>query len=334
MMADHAWESALLEYYVENYPEWFEALDFLEAYVRVCLRGLDVSVHSISGRVKTFQSIVEKVSRKEYAESGAAEIDSIVSKVDDIIGIRIVLYFEDEIGHVVDRMRSYFSVRWEENKSEELEKRENTFGYRGYHIGIDAQGEISKHGGKPPLTRGPCEIQVRTITQDAWTVLHHKLFYKRRSVPERALRRAIGLAGQFEEIDNIYIQLRDSVRDFEVSGDPGDAASGKSDDVNLHAAIIERFGEGSLSDLQFQQMVREFYRYGLEPGVAEFIEAHTKFGGTLSKELSLDTKFAPGTADQVKILYYLSNPLRYKHLIRPRQRQRLEAYVAEGKAGL
>lgn len=51
------------------------------------------------------------------------------------------------------------------------------------------------------------EIQIRTIVQDAWSVLDHKIKYKK-SIPARLKRRINALAAQFETVDHEFLAIK------------------------------------------------------------------------------------------------------------------------------
>jgi len=54
-----------------------------------------------------------------------------------------------------------------------------------------------------------CEIQVRTVLQDAWAIIDHHLIYKRESdIPTKLQRKLNGLAGLFETADNQFDNIR------------------------------------------------------------------------------------------------------------------------------
>lgn len=72
------------------------------------------------------------------------------------------------------------------DKSQLIEQAENTFGYKGLHLDmkLDETREIM-----PEYSRYKdivFEVQIRTIIQDAWSALDHKIKYLRPIFPEPA----------------------------------------------------------------------------------------------------------------------------------------------------
>jgi len=58
------------------------------------------------------------------------------------------------------------------------------------------------------------ELQIRTIVQDSWSVLDHKIKYKK-SIPERLKRRINTLAALFELADREFKEIRDKTLQIE-----------------------------------------------------------------------------------------------------------------------
>jgi hypothetical protein len=54
-----------------------------------------------------------------------------------------------------------------------------------------------------------CEIQIRTVMQDAWAIIDHHLVYKNEaSVPTKFKRRLNTISGMFENIDEQFDRMR------------------------------------------------------------------------------------------------------------------------------
>jgi putative GTP pyrophosphokinase len=58
------------------------------------------------------------------------------------------------------------------------------------------------------------EVQVRTIIQDAWSVLDHKIKYKK-NIPSELKRRINRLAALFELADDEFFLIKDNTEEFE-----------------------------------------------------------------------------------------------------------------------
>ena len=136
-------------------------------------------VHSLSYRVKDTSHLVEKIIRKnpKYIEEGdSLSKDNYESKITDLMGIRILLLFKEDWLSVHDYiMKKYQDALFEppfvyvrpgdskllyEGKLKILEKE-----YRSVHYVLKTE-----HG-------YGVEVQVRTLYEEAWSEIDHKLRY-------------------------------------------------------------------------------------------------------------------------------------------------------------
>ena len=60
------------------------------------------------------------------------------------------------------------------------------------------------------------ELQIRTTVQDSWSVLDHKIKYKR-NIPDSLRRRINRLAALFELADQEFVDIRDETLNLEAS---------------------------------------------------------------------------------------------------------------------
>jgi putative GTP pyrophosphokinase len=94
-----------------------------------------------------------------------------------------------------------------------VETTEDTFGYKGFHLDMkinDARKSLPEYSRFLALRY---EVQVRTIIQDAWSVLDHKIKYKK-SIPANLKRRINTLAALFELADHEFLSIRDKTFDL------------------------------------------------------------------------------------------------------------------------
>ncbi len=117
-------------------------------------------------RVKERDSYYSKL--KSLHKSGDAEIG-----LNDLLGMRIVVHFIDEVEQIVDLISEKYSVIEKEKKSDNLSFRE--FSYDSTHMLIaNPNSDLPYVNGNNPVI----EIQVRTTLQDAWAEVEHELIYK------------------------------------------------------------------------------------------------------------------------------------------------------------
>jgi putative GTP pyrophosphokinase len=169
-----------------------------------------VAVSKIEGRVKDKEECIRKFVRKyQPALEERNEPYEIRSHVTDLIGLRIVCLYEDEIDQVADILRSHFEVIEITDKVSAMENTEGSFGYKGLHLDLRlnaARSALPEYAHYAPFR---FELQVRTLIQDSWSVLDHKIKYKK-SIPNPLKRRINVLAALFELADREFREIRDS----------------------------------------------------------------------------------------------------------------------------
>jgi putative GTP pyrophosphokinase len=137
---------------------------------------LEDMVHSLPSRpnikvrVKGFSSFFKKYLR--LLKKNASSRESPV--ITDIIGIRIVCPFLEDLVLVEELLRKNFEILEIEKKGTDHTFRE--FGYESIHLLIKIPAESIQKLGFPGCD--VAEIQIRTILQDAWAEVEHELVYK------------------------------------------------------------------------------------------------------------------------------------------------------------
>ena len=124
-------------------------------------------IHHIEYRIKTLESISDKLRRRGYDVT----IDNIYAYIQDVAGIRVICNYLDDIYYLrslLTRSESFKVLREVDYIQQPKES-----GYRSLHLIIDVPIVISE--GTLHL---PVEIQLRTIAMDMWASLEHELRYK------------------------------------------------------------------------------------------------------------------------------------------------------------
>ncbi|MBD5444453.1 MAG: (p)ppGpp synthetase [Lachnospiraceae bacterium] len=130
-------------------------------------RSMQYPIHNIQHRIKSKNSIVKKLEKKELPVSAEIARDALT----DIAGIRVICYFEDDIYSVVSAIRKQTGVLMIKERDYVKEPKNN--GYRSYHMVL----------GVPIYTLEetqyfPVEVQIRTISMDLWASMEHRICYK------------------------------------------------------------------------------------------------------------------------------------------------------------
>lgn len=163
----------------------------------------------VEGRIKDREECLGKFRRKYQTALEKEKRDySIREHITDLIGLRVVCFYEDEVERVRQLIEAEFEVIGVTDKTAQMEGTEASFGYKGLHL--DLKLGAGRRGMKEYAAYAdfPFELQIRTVIQDSWSVLDHKIKYKK-SIPNDLKRRINTLAALFELADREFRAVRD-----------------------------------------------------------------------------------------------------------------------------
>ena len=192
--------------------------DARNAYVRIIsslIKRFDVGeVTKIEGRVKEREECIKKFHRKYQgtleADEQPYEIKDFIS---DLIGIRIVCLYEDQISVVSQVLQRHFKTLDVTDKISAVESTEDSFGYKGLHMDLALNDEMGSQPKYLQYRDCPFEVQIRSLIQDAWSVLDHKIKYKK-SIPVDLKRRINILSALFELADREFKEIRNATTEL------------------------------------------------------------------------------------------------------------------------
>ena len=173
----------------------------------VCLRdefrknNIYSPIESVTGRVKTVSSILDKMQMKNI------QFEHLEEEVEDIAGIRIICQFVEDIERVVDLIRGRSDMEILEMKDYLANKKKS--GYRSYHVVVSYTVDTI-HGQK----KLQVEIQIRTMAMNFWATTEHSLQYKYKGeIPEHVSTRLQKAADAIFNLDNEMSQVRAEIID-------------------------------------------------------------------------------------------------------------------------
>ena len=164
-------------------------------------KGEHSPIEFVVGRVKTVDSIKEKMTRRVIAP------DVIENDMQDIAGIRIMCQFVDDIYRVVDLIHQ----RQDMQVIEERDYIQNAkpSGYRSYHMVIE-YSVFLPDGPKKIIA----EIQIRTLAMNFWATVEHTLNYKYQGkYPEDISKRLESTAEAAYKLDEEMSSIKDEVQE-------------------------------------------------------------------------------------------------------------------------
>ena len=154
-------------------------------------------INNINCRIKTPDSIIKKMKRKQYD----LNYKNLIENVDDIAGIRVVCPFKSDIPKVVEIL--------EENPNLEILQKKDYItkpkksGYSGYHIIAQTPVNIGD-----ALANVKTEIQIKTMAMDFWSSTEHKLKYKAKNKLSKSdSKKMVRYAKIINKMDNEIMKI-------------------------------------------------------------------------------------------------------------------------------
>ena len=158
-------------------------------------------ISSIKSRLKTLESIKEKIQRRNLEMS----LQSIEDNLTDIAGIRVVCAFEQDVYTLAKALLKQDDITLIESKDYIAHPKAN--GYRSLHLIVSVP--IFLQNEKRVMK---VEIQLRTIAMDCWASLDHQLRYKKDHVfTEEMAEELLSCAIMSAQLDRRMDELREKV---------------------------------------------------------------------------------------------------------------------------
>jgi len=232
-------------------------------------------------RVKSFNSYYKKILRLKAKD--ASENEDLIC-LTDMIGIRMICAFLEDINIALEQIKNIFEIIEIEVKG--AEKKFSEFGYESIHVLIKIpedckpalEGDFSQLKPLPPSA--VCEIQIRTILQDAWAEVEHELIYKSEfnpfDIPLRrklaSLNASLTLADiTFQEIRDYQTKLQREIEDRRQSfySMADNLLNEKTEKPKESISRVTPFVQGTIDDLLLQA-IHEHNLGHLEEAVATY----------------------------------------------------------------
>ncbi len=191
----------------ENYTPYLDKI--MDNIKNVLSENIRLSSQpTYKSRIKSFQSYYKKLLRQKPDE--AANSDILVC-LTDMMGIRVICAFLEDISSVREQLQSLFDVKEVEVKG--ADQSFSQFGYESVHVLVSIpESCMPENISGLEIPDGlVCEIQIRTILQDAWAEVEHELIYKTEFTPfDLPLRRKLAsINASLSLADIIFQEIRD-----------------------------------------------------------------------------------------------------------------------------
>ncbi len=196
----------IIEENYNKYQNLFNSiLENVETKLKNCIKL--ISAPTYKARIKSFPSYYKKILRNK--PELAIHSKKLIC-LTDMIGIRVICPFLEDLQTVQKIIEKNFDVVEVEIKGAEQSFRE--FGYESVHVLIKIPENCFPKDNSLEIPEDlVCEIQIRTILQDAWAEVEHELIYKSEFNPfDKPLRRKLAsINASLCLADMIFQEIRD-----------------------------------------------------------------------------------------------------------------------------
>jgi len=177
------------------------------ALIEKLLATADIQFHSVQKRVKS----KDKLSAK-YADitKNYRKLDEIT----DLVGLRIITYYEDEVDAVAEMLRHEFSV----DAVLSIDKRvvePDHFAYFGLNLICSYKPSRLDHPEYKPYADAKFEVQITSILRHAWSEMEHDWYDLKDRFPPSIKRRFYRLAALLELAEQEFVEIRNSKKQHE-----------------------------------------------------------------------------------------------------------------------
>lgn len=207
---------------VELYEDYCRNIPYFEMFANSVHQELRkvTGAYMIKYRVKDAEHVIDKVIRKKKEKNISITKDNYIDIFDDIIGCRILHLFKDEWKTIHEYLKSQFIFNeepiayfrkgdsedfLEQCRKLDIEPKEHKAGYRSIHYVI-----------KMPImgVNLTCEVQTRTIIEDAWSEIDHLVRYPNNTSDELINRYLLlfnAFAGAADDMGSYLCYLKASL---------------------------------------------------------------------------------------------------------------------------
>lgn len=194
-------------------------------FISTILRNYS-KVHSVKSRVKKPDRLIEKIIRKtsdrkdKYGKDFYFTVDNYKDEINDLIGIRAIHIFKQEW----ERIHNFIINTWKVTEiTANVRDGDDTSGFE--ELGIEIKSRKSGYRSVhyliefyPTSQKVIAEIQVRTIFEEGYGEIDHKLRYSHKEIPEVLASNLLlfnRISGSADEMASLINLLSKNLSDIE-----------------------------------------------------------------------------------------------------------------------
>lgn len=185
--------------------------------IRNALNARQIAIAYSSCREKDIVSLEKKCHKKVENEKGELvnKYADVKNEIMDLAGVRIVTYLLDDVYEIRKIVEELFDIIYEHSGDKLDLLGADKIGYLSVHYIVNLK-ESLLGAGEEDYSGLKCEIQIRTVLEDAWAQIFHDRQYKN-SIEEHVFsdnlkRKTNLLSGNLELLD---YQINDIVKEYD-----------------------------------------------------------------------------------------------------------------------
>lgn len=277
----------IYEEYKKKLPNYQRIERNVKGAINEFLNAQNIPLLTISSRIKDFDSFYEKISRKSYEDP--------FNDNEDFCGIRIVLYYLEDIERVEKIIENNFKIQESDNKSDKLEL--NEFGYRSKHLIIKINNSWCVTPNYKGLEDIKVEIQIRTSLMHTWAAIEHQLGYKANQELDEKLKRKLYLISakledadmQFQEIKNQASKYQEQT--IQNSKKAGEFVGTELNIDTLRALLTFYFPEYKDAKEMEERLLDDIIKQGLTmPEISSFAKKILPYVDMINQQIKSESK--------------------------------------------
>jgi ppGpp synthetase/RelA/SpoT-type nucleotidyltranferase len=327
----------------EFYGTAYATLRAAEKTVRNLLELLssqdDIATPKITSRVKDRDECIRKFEikyRNDVERKG--EDYKIQDYISDLIGIRVTCIYETDIEKVCDIIRNNFEVMAITDKTKMLVVDPDSFGYKGIHLDVKLDNHRRTFPEYKNFSDMNFEIQVRSIVQDAWSEVDHRLKYKKQ-IPDALKRRIYRLAALFELADQEFAAVRNLTVDLERAAEEAVTPSPEEENHPLNSfsflsIMKSRYPLYHFDPIKVDGFVDEVKIMKPDLTIEEFLIALGNHAKVVEdwKEAMVESGFNINPFTEIRHVLYLHSSSIFDNMLYPRQRNEFLDWIRDRPA--
>ncbi len=263
-------------WYVDARTRYEQVGKYVQQRIETFLREQQFYASKITNRTKTVDSAYQKA--RKYIKKGnefVLKYNDPKKEIMDFSGVRVVVYLPSDLEIVINAVERLFKncIRYDDSENKLDKLGQDKVGYLSIHYVIEIETDQLEY---KSLNGLKCEIQIRTVLQDAWASIFHDRVYKGTIDNEKIdIKRNINLlSGSLELID----KQMDTIVSFIDK-----QQNGKFDIKSYQLLLDEEVNEASLMrycNLLLNGKVERYY------SVKKTIDLIREYGINTIRELS------------------------------------------------